>query len=631
MSSKLPILPIELITQVIGLVADDRSGGSAALANIARTSKAMNQLATPLLYKRIVITRRNAARLFAGLVRRSPDSKKPLTKREWDAALVDFGKKYEEEIAQAVRGEIGDLGGWTSPEWDSDPETDDEEAKAPSAKPSKAEWGRRLELFKFTTHLTVVQVPHEPLCVDLCSGLGIRDPEGNYPRSEDDEDEDEDDNDSDGDSDSDNESDVDPNEDIPTAKRQLFPNLTHISISPRAVRLLSMYSQMYMYGDPDHPFGRILLAACGSPKHACVTAPPHHKESAAEFFFRFSRTRNAPEDDVKGLISESSEGLESERAARLERATACLPKSIRTLTAHCVRYPGPRSEVAPRGPPIDAGYGLPWVNNRAGRLYRYFYDDHPLAEGEKKDSAQQRARTVAGMLAITAPSLRKHLSTFEHVDVANNTKDGDAQQIHDLAEGIVAAEPMEYTFTTRFTSDKADRDPELDAAYKAADENYNRVKAERERAEKESAEAWEREFGPKLAAAEKEEKDALADQKRRGEKYNKDDPRLKAARRTVNQLKQQRAHARNARNAGNDRWAAISAALRTSNEARDRADKAATDKAKKRLDKLIAEGQTGRFDDRVMFATGQDAEPCLVCGRGHRSDWDLKDLIAAAA
>ncbi len=60
-------LSLELVSLVTTSAAD--AGDTRTIAAIARASHSVNDVVTPILYRRLVLTRRNAANLFRGLKR----------------------------------------------------------------------------------------------------------------------------------------------------------------------------------------------------------------------------------------------------------------------------------------------------------------------------------------------------------------------------------------------------------------------------------------------------------------------------------------------------------------------------------------------------------------------------------
>jgi hypothetical protein len=190
-SSDFPFrLPLELMA-VIGQQLDE-SGCRATLARLALACKTFNEQFTPVLYSRLIITRRTAGKLFQGLERKAPPkSDKIPTRAVREKHFDEFVDKFTHIWDQAEDGHV-----WRnvplpldlpySPEWHgSEPETDDELPEEPRPVRSKKDWHRRLQLLAHCTHLTILQVPSSPLVTDLCSvlkppinGHKIRDDEG---------------------------------------------------------------------------------------------------------------------------------------------------------------------------------------------------------------------------------------------------------------------------------------------------------------------------------------------------------------------------------------------------------------------------------------------------------------------
>lgn len=225
-------LPLELIGLIVLEVAD--VGDTKTLAALARCNSTLNELATLPLYRRLVLTRRNAARLFRGLDYKPTPP--PITRAEYDAGLAAFAERFS-DLFDAEELEEGD-GDWPHGNWIDQPDTDDD--LAPSAKElgtaSPGDWARRLELFAMCTHLTILQVPEEKFVDALASAVKTDD----YDKP-----------------------------------LQLFPNVTHLAIGNRAVLTLSNYSSRMIYDDPEHPFAALIdKGVFGRPHSACVTCVP---------------------------------------------------------------------------------------------------------------------------------------------------------------------------------------------------------------------------------------------------------------------------------------------------------------------------------------------------------------------
>jgi hypothetical protein len=302
-------LPLELVSLVATSAAD--AGDTRTIAAIARVSHAVNDVVTPILYRRLVLTRRNAANLFRGLKRAAEPKDHSRTKADYDADLATFTREFGGVIEKFTDGEGDGLDGgdWPGAEWqDSDPETDDELSadwaaqktagkRAIKAEPKDepmdvptgddAAWERRCNLLKHCRHLTILQVPSRPLLEDLLSVVNA---------GSDDEDEDDSDDDSEDDSEDDGENASEKankraKENAGSLRRNamLFPNVTHLAVGSRVLRYTSDYYAREIFQDPIHDFLGFLKRAFNSPKHICFTCPRELPTLTPEYLMRVFR------------------------------------------------------------------------------------------------------------------------------------------------------------------------------------------------------------------------------------------------------------------------------------------------------------------------------------------------------
>jgi len=239
------------------------------------------------------------------------------------------------------------------------------------------------------------------------------------------------------------------------------------------------------------------------------------------------------------------------------------------------------------------------------------------------------------MLKVTAPGDPAHLPTFEHVDVANNIEHQGAEtadRIWTAASAIFAEAPAEHTFATGTSMPfiPGDWDPELVATAKAAEEAYERLASEKRTLEHKRLDCWDAEHGHKLAAAIEEKKAA----QRAGSRADKDAPGKAARTRAIHEASAKVNQVRR------DRMAAarlppdhpvvtqLDAARATKITAARQSEEAA-DAARERRRALLPPAPP--FEERVKFVDGAEAQPCVVCGLGHRDDWDLTSLTRNAA
>ncbi|WOO85375.1 uncharacterized protein LOC62_07G008874 [Vanrija pseudolonga] len=440
-------LPLELIGLIVLELADN--GDTATLASLARCNSTLNELATLPLYRRLVLTRRNAARLFHGLDYKPP--RPPMTKAEYEAGLAAFAERFSDLFDPENELEEEDDGDWPHSNWIDQPDTDDD--LAPSADDLRAvspsDWARRLELLAMCTHLTILQVPEEGFVAALPKAVKTDD------------------------------------DDKPL---QLFPNVTHLAIGNRAVLTLSNYSARMIYDDPEHPLAALIdKGVLGRPHSACITCVPDEgvpgiPPNYIYHLFADTKLDKIEEDQVRFVLSEFGQHYYTTNLGRTQVAADALPDSVVSLTSHAMRYSGPRESQALRGPDHDAGIGLPFVGGTQDRTYRVFYDSAEI------DSQQERADTVALALKLSAPtSDLGPCEMWEHIDVTNGVDNGTVKGIQTAVQSLLASDPAGYARRTVSFCGAAvslvpwieeDRDTELEAAHVAAKDEYNRLVGE---------------------------------------------------------------------------------------------------------------------------------------------------------
>lgn len=347
-------LPPELWEHILNDLADE--GARPSLASIARCSQTFNQLATPILYRKIVLTRRNAALLFYGLPRDSPPKKHNITKQQWDEEF----KRYKQKFARILEGGAPRRQrGRREPEWsDSEPETDDELATEPD---DDGDWERRLTLLAYCKHLSIVQVPTRSVVQDLRLAAHPIGPT-RRPGS------------------------------TAWPWRQIFPNLDYLSCSNRAVRHRG-------------EFFSLVQLSFGQAKHLCLTGVD---DDITEYAFRCnhvsvdSLTEFAVNLALTELRGTSYEGYDYGRRSRVAYFVDLLDCTrLESVTVHNLRHIGPvrlQDEIL---------YVLPYLNERSIK-YRYFVTSD--------DTLDDQAAAIAEVLRKTAPITASDIVSFELID-----------------------------------------------------------------------------------------------------------------------------------------------------------------------------------------------------------------------
>jgi len=395
-ATTLPALPTEILDLIISYVTSERT-----LARLARVSHALNAIVVPHLYRHLVITRKDASKLFGGLPRRPVRRKQYQYKKEWDDAV----EKFEAQFGYFLHAAIDPFEEVDEPpcEWtDSEPETDDEqpvpnksnwrrkEEVEPREAGSEDAWRRKRQLFGYCRSLAVVQVPSKALCRDLLYALAP-DKRNSWADKI--------------------ASAVQPNVKSGTKNSPpvLFPQLTHISFGARAVFRLSEETNVGKpYGKRPHPFLK-LVPMLGTPTAACVSCPPaEHPGTDAEYVFRRLRLPLKEMDElfVKCILYDTrNEGHgDKDRCERPQVVVSALPSSVSHLAVHNIRY---------------CHQGLPVMTDPENRTYRYDYAP-PNADG-----SGSRAAAITAQLQHTAPCDPDHTVIAEHVRIGTGVFDPD--------------------------------------------------------------------------------------------------------------------------------------------------------------------------------------------------------------
>jgi len=456
-------LPGELFESIV----HEFEGDPLPLAALAQCSRASNTYVVPWLYRRLVLTRRNAARLFHGLRRDAPPKRRNMTKREWDAQLDEFARANKDELELFRFDGDYDYDQVENVPWswdDSDPETDDELAP-PHASVAKtwneASWKRRLELLAHCQHLTVLQVPSRPIVSDLVAACGITIPSPRawttlrayfdhtpeqmlY-----------------GSCGAECCDDVDDTPQDTSGVTQLFPNLVNLVFGERAVQYISSWN-MFPYeagkglvGDRGlHPFLYLVKNAFGAPTNICITsassepdvAVARHGDGGYDFalpareMFRWLKPEPGGDQRARrGDIAKAGQllcGLALQEAGMGAQAVVDgLPCSATSITVHGILYPGLHHWYRPvdrrffegsfnpaltSARTMDAPpYSLPIVKTPTASVsYRYFYD------GYSGLTMDERAGAILWALRETAPTPAKPwFVSFEHIDVGSGEID----------------------------------------------------------------------------------------------------------------------------------------------------------------------------------------------------------------
>jgi len=379
-----PPLPNELLSLVFSYL-DSR----ATLASIARASRALNEVATPELYRHLVITRRNASALFSGLPRSTFRQKKEhfKNKQAWNKAKKHIGRRFGHMMRYGAR--IGEDSEEPECEWtDSEPETDDDEAPPP--KGDESAWARKLKLLGYCRSLAIVQMPPKALCRDILTALGVK---------EDDE-----------------------GAEDATSTTKLFPLLTHLAFGERAVLKLSECKDLErLNDDPRHPFVA-LAGVLGTPTSVCVACPPAENPSLdKDYVLRRLRTRLSEicDENVTYVLYDALHEGQKVRCARAQVVVSTLPSSVRNVTVHNIRY---------------SWGGIPYMDDNESRTYRYEYAP------KDPETVFERATGVTVMLGATAPVSPHHSVIAEHVGIGKNisleTGSDDGLEDFDLEEAV---------------------------------------------------------------------------------------------------------------------------------------------------------------------------------------------------
>jgi len=500
-------LPSELLANVLQDLRASGAEGASALAALASTCKALNEIATPVLYSRLVLTRRNAAHLFLGLQRSAPAKTVTRTKAEWDAQLAAFAEEYSEIIRDEDQEFEGESEISEDAYSDSDPETDDE--YAPELETIKKEttvtsWKRRLELFKWTTRLDIVQAPTRAISTDLAMATKAwvprikRDEEEGYwltkkERVDDDEEEDEEDdghedaedeaddedmiekmdtdedknadndeneaelkadsndetNDEHRDKDTDNDehsSDAEDKDRVPTT---LFPNLERLSLSARVVRYLGGTRLISLTDDTDQislmtkearPFLDVLSRAIGTPAHVCMTSTHERVDRTEEHAFR--------------RIRRPADTIEERHVQQAVSVDVNLPEDGKTLLQIVQELDFLRDDKIQSLTVHGIRHALcsnHWVLDNETRTTLPFtppnlaphlttYRFMYPSTGAPGDSTEERARGIVGHAIRTAPVFPGTVTRVEHVGVGNAVRNDEHEDEDVTADPDVAAE-----------------------------------------------------------------------------------------------------------------------------------------------------------------------------------------------
>ncbi|WOO83839.1 uncharacterized protein LOC62_05G007358 [Vanrija pseudolonga] len=449
--STMASMSAELVSIICEHLASTASQGT--LATVALCSNAVNNIAVPILYRRLELTRENADIIFCGVPRVEYDYTSP-SKEEYETELAAFNAKWHDSVDPGHKPPFPPFGTEADePEDDDDedevdgqhaavwadlvPDDNYDEAAAVAAS-NDANWDRRLDLLEHCQTLTIASVPRPGLVRDLLVAAAIH---VNYI----------------------NATEWSENPDA----WPIFPNLKQIAFSAAAVSYIADYElahksdnepEMYDFGDGSHdesqetyfPFGHLVQFAFGAPQDVCIIAPTTTVPRSTMVFNTLRMPASKMRSNYAFEASYGHRGYEATIASQLSAlAFYSLPKKVNTVTYHRMR-----------GPAASKG---------RAELFRLFYHlvESPLASGE------DRARDILADLALQdtwSTEARKLVQTVDELELIDVECDTDATEeaIRLAVEQGVAANPKRYQDTE---IDFVPEDTDAQLAQELADAN----------------------------------------------------------------------------------------------------------------------------------------------------------------